>query len=49
MSSKATFVLGRGDELELRTAGGGGYGPKSRRKRSVIEEDMKNGLVTTRK
>ncbi|MDV3293930.1 MAG: hydantoinase B/oxoprolinase family protein [Nitrososphaerales archaeon] len=46
VSSKATFILGIGDELELRTAGGGGYGPKSRRKRSAIEEDMNNGLVT---
>jgi len=43
-SSKATYILNKGDELEVRTAGGGGYGLVSRRLRSRIREDQNNGL-----
>jgi len=45
VSAKGTYVLGRGDELELGTAGGGGYGQKRRRSRGRIVSDRTNELV----
>ncbi|HYC11709.1 MAG TPA: hydantoinase B/oxoprolinase family protein [Nitrososphaerales archaeon] len=45
--SKTTLLLGRGDEVEIRTAGGGGYGSPLSRERSSIQQDVTNGLVTS--
>jgi N-methylhydantoinase B len=43
---KCTLVLERGDAIEIRTAGGGGYGKPSSRERSEIEADEKDGLLS---
>jgi len=45
--TKCTLVLGRGDEVEVRTAGGGGYGSPLQRPRPSVIEDVADGLVTT--
>lgn len=45
VSAKGTYFLEKGDTLELRTAGGGGYGSKRRRPGSRIARDKKDGLV----
>jgi N-methylhydantoinase B len=37
-----------GDEVELRMAGGGGFGPVSRRERATILEDLALGYITPR-
>lgn len=42
---KTTLVLGRGDVVEIRTAGGGGYGDPKQREKFRITEDAENGLV----
>lgn len=44
--AKSTMVLHRGDEVELRTAGGGGYGKPSKRPRSMVMEDVNDGLLS---
>ncbi|MBI3841336.1 MAG: hydantoinase B/oxoprolinase family protein [Thaumarchaeota archaeon] len=45
--TKCTMTLMAGDEVEIRTAGGGGYGsPRSRRRPDVIR-DVRNGLVSS--
>ena len=44
--SKSTLVLRRGDEVEVRTAGGGGYGDPRDRPRSSIRRDVDDGLLT---
>jgi N-methylhydantoinase B len=44
--SKSTFTLHRGDEVEIRTAGGGGYGIPLRRPHSSIRDDMDDGLLS---
>jgi N-methylhydantoinase B len=44
--SKATVVLRKGDEVQVHTAGGGGYGRPSARARAKVEEDLMNGIVT---
>ncbi|MGC8980717.1 MAG: hydantoinase B/oxoprolinase family protein [Thermoplasmata archaeon] len=43
--SKITVELMPGDYVEIRTAGGGGYGDKSRRSIERIMEDIENGLI----
>jgi len=45
--SKSTVTLDRGDEVEIWTAGGGGYGSPSKRNRSSIKRDIANGLLST--
>jgi len=47
--SKSTHVLEAGDELEVRTAGGGGYGPPQRRLASLVEPDIKNHILSRAK
>ena len=43
---KITVLLQKGDVIEIKTAGGGGYGrPESRDKRRV-REDIKNGIIS---
>ena len=46
VSSKSTLVLEAGDEVEIRTAGGGGYGPPSRRRTSAVRDDVENQLLS---
>ncbi len=43
--SKDSAELRKGDELTLRTAGGGGYGPPAERPRERIRADIEEGLV----
>lgn len=43
--AKGTYLLRMGDEIEVRTAGGGGYGPKRKRPRTLIIRDRTDGLV----
>src|SRR6266566_1443572 len=42
---KTTIVLDKGDIIEIKTAGGAGYGRPERRPRSRIKEDLENGIV----
>lgn len=46
VSSKSTLVLSRDDEVEVRTAGGGGFGSPRRRSLSSIRWDMSDGFLT---
>jgi len=46
VGTKSTIVLNAGDVVEVRTAGGGGFGRPGERSGKAIEEDLKNGLVT---
>jgi N-methylhydantoinase B len=43
---KVRVVLERGDILDLRTAGGGGYGPPGERSSEAIAADITDGIVT---
>lgn len=43
---KVAVSLQRGDVLDLRTAGGGGYGPPSERDPSALAVDLANRIVT---
>jgi N-methylhydantoinase B len=40
------FLLPPGGVLELRTAGGGGYGPPHEREKEAIERDLRAGYIT---
>jgi N-methylhydantoinase B len=44
--AKSTRTLKAGDEVEVRTAGGGGFGSPSGRKRSDVLSDVDAGLLT---
>lgn len=44
--SKSTLVLRRGEEVEIRTAGGGGYGRPEFRPRASILKDVENGILS---
>lgn len=44
--SKSTLVLEAGDEVEIRTAGGGGYGLPSRRRASAVRDEVENQLLS---
>ncbi|MVT13569.1 MAG: hypothetical protein GPW16_04735 [Euryarchaeota archaeon] len=46
--SKFTLDLSPGDSVEIRTAGGGGYGDPSKRTEEKIIEDIKNGIIKGR-
>lgn len=39
------FVLKSGDVVQLKTAGGGGYGPVSKRDKEKIRKDYKEGII----
>jgi N-methylhydantoinase B len=43
---KVQVALERGDVLELRTAGGGGYGPPAERAPAALAADIEDGIVT---
>ncbi|MGP8124882.1 MAG: hydantoinase B/oxoprolinase family protein [Nitrososphaerales archaeon] len=49
VSSKSTLVLEAGDEVEIRTAGGGGYGPPGRRRASAVRRDVEDDLLSRAK
>ena len=42
---KTTVILDEGDIIEIKTAGGGGYGRPEKRERQRIEEDLENRVV----
>ncbi|MDA4121538.1 MAG: hydantoinase B/oxoprolinase family protein [Thaumarchaeota archaeon] len=44
--SKCTVSLEAGDEIEVRTAGGGGFGSPSIRRKSDVRRDVENGFLT---
>jgi N-methylhydantoinase B len=46
LPSKATVVLQSGDAVEIRTAGGGGFGHPGRRDASMVARDVDNGLLS---
>jgi N-methylhydantoinase B len=43
---KITVFLHQGDVIEIRTAGGGGYGKQEKREKSRIKEDIENAIIT---
>ena len=45
LPSKATVKLGRGDEIAIRTPGGGGYGPPEERPVELVERDLVEGRI----
>ena len=46
ISAKGTFRLKKDDEIQIHTAGGGGYGFAAKRDKREIEEDFNNGLIS---
>lgn len=44
--SKSTLTLHRDDVVEIRTAGGGGFGGPAKRDRGRLDADVKNGLLS---
>ena len=44
--SKETLHLQKGDEIQIHTAGGGGYGSAYQRNKDKIKEDINNELIT---
>ena len=46
ISSKGTLQLKKNDEIQIHTAGGGGYGYAQERDEKKIKEDLDNGLIT---
>ncbi|MCW4017868.1 MAG: hydantoinase B/oxoprolinase family protein [Candidatus Bathyarchaeota archaeon] len=45
-STKTTLQLKKEDEIQIHTAGGGGYGSAKQRNKEKIKEDISNGLIT---
>jgi N-methylhydantoinase B len=43
---KTTVLLQRGDIIEIKTAGGGGYGRPESEDKSRIRDDIENGIIT---
>ena len=46
LPSKSTVILGKGDMLVIKTAGGGGWGPPDKRPRNLIEKDLREKRIT---
>ena len=44
--SKGTYLLMRGDEVEVHTAGGGGYGNPEQRRAEDVREDLADHLIS---
>jgi N-methylhydantoinase B len=49
IGSKSTLHLSIGDVVEVRTAGGGGYGSPRSRSRPAVRRDVRNGLLTEKR
>ena len=49
LGTKATLELSRGDVVEVRTAGGGGFGNPKKRDDGSIRKDLANGILTAAK
>jgi N-methylhydantoinase B len=47
LAAKTTLRLQAGDIVEVRTAGGGGYGPSEERTREACERDRRDGASTS--
>ena len=45
LKSKDTIIVEHGDQVVIETAGGGGYGPPSRRDEKALVEDYENELI----
>jgi N-methylhydantoinase B len=45
--TKATLKLSRGDVVEVRTAGGGGFGNPKKRNAGSVRRDLANGILTS--
>jgi N-methylhydantoinase B/oxoprolinase/acetone carboxylase alpha subunit len=43
---KITVLLERGDVIEVKTAGGGGYGRAENREKSRIRNDIENEIIS---
>ncbi|MFP3298180.1 MAG: hydantoinase B/oxoprolinase family protein [Thermocladium sp.] len=48
VDTKVTLDLEEGDYVEIRTAGGGGYGDPAQRDPESIRRDIENGVITRR-
>jgi N-methylhydantoinase B len=46
LSSKSHVKMNREDKLIIETSGGGGWGDPAKRESSLIEDDVRNGLVS---
>jgi len=46
VDAQGGFLLRAGDRLQLRQAGGGGFGPPHRRSAERVEEDIRRGYLT---
>ena len=49
LEAYGTVILNKGDVIELRSAGGGGYGDPCERDPMLIENDVLNGLVSEKR
>ena len=49
INSKLMTILGPGDRVEIATAGGGGYGPPSKRHQSDVDADWANEKIFDRR
>ena len=47
VSKGADVVLLAGDRVEVRTPGGGGYGPGPEREKELVERDLRRGYVSS--
>ena len=43
---KVTVSLSKGDTVEIKTAGGGGYGKPSYRSKSRVKDDIENEIIS---
>jgi len=44
--NKGTYTLKRGDRIQVKTAGGGGYGRPKARSQESVEDDLADGLIS---
>lgn len=46
VGTKGTFQLSKGDTFQIETAGGGGFGNPKKRRKELLELDLKNNLIS---
>ncbi|MCO5093142.1 hydantoinase B/oxoprolinase family protein [Bosea sp. (in: a-proteobacteria)] len=46
LGANSTFALSKGDVVEIRIAGGGGWGDPRERERAEVERDLDDGFIT---